>query len=388
MRSWLLSLLIVPMSSGATGFWDQGMLQLGTRTEYPSGVGATSNLELSYTGPGAEGCLFDANNNYFGCPGVSPDGRPPRADGLPLWYGGLEVEPACRGDVTRIGDSWMGCLRYSSSSPYLLNNPGANYWVISANSDPSFDQCNSGPPNYSFPVVPVSGSGLFKVSASPSLHRFDMIIDAGAHDFFCAKSGANHYTIPFLSVGAHVGRGQSLPIGQMNKANPHSFKVQFVSWRWPGTTFGCKAGTADICSASGSGVHAGFFMETVWGGVPRQIQVDLYGEGVHGGTAPSIQHSKWNWPVKSSFFFPGADIAFFNLPGLASACGISIPPLTTSSTSYTVYATDIFKCASDQGLFTQPMPAGDVPLNGFHWFQESSGTAGRFYWVVQDATAS
>jgi hypothetical protein len=383
---WLsLAALVVSQASFATGFWDQGMVQGKARTEYASGVGSTSNLTLYYPGPGPQGCLFDANNNIFGCPGRA--NVPNLPNGNPVWLGNLQKVSACRGNATPVGDSWQGCLRYSSDVPYTLNSPGSSYWVISANSDPSFDQCNSGPPNYSFPISLNSGSEMFRVAAPAGTGQFQMQINLDSHNWFCALENANHYTVPFLSVGAHVGRGQSAAIAQMNLASPHSFKIQFDSWFLGSPTIGCKTGTSDICSPANTGVHAGFLAETTWGGVPRQVWVELYDNGLFGGSAPSAQTSHWNWPVQSSFFFPGAEFATFNLAGLSSYCGISLPAMTTSQTTYDVYITDIFKCASNQGLFSTAMPSGNLPLNGFHWFEEAVGTTGHFNWVVRGAQA-
>jgi hypothetical protein len=369
----------------ATGFWDQGMVQLKARTEYASGVGSTSNLGLYYPGPGPQGCLWDAYQNLFGCPGRA--NLPNLPGGNPVWSGTIQNVIACRGNTTLIGDSWQGCLRYASDVPYTLNSPGANYWVIAANSDPGFDQCNSGPPDFSFPISAIDGTQMFRVGAPAGTATFQMQISLDSHNWFCALQNANHYTLPFLSVGAHVGRGQTTAIAQMNTASPHSFKIQFQSWYYGSPTISCGAGTADICSPANTGVHAGFLAETTWDGTPRQVWVDLYGNGLFGGSNPSKQNAKWNWPVQDSMFFPGADIALFNRTGLFTYCGISLPAISTSQTLYTVYITDIFKCASDQGLFSQPMPSGNAPLNGFHWFEEAVGTAGHFYWTVNGAQA-
>lgn len=257
-----------PSEAQAAGFWDQGMIQLRARTEYDAGVGVASDLILSYPGPGSEGCLFDANNNGFGCPGRA--GLPNRPDGSPVWAGTIQGVPACRGDATLVGNTWKGCLRYSANTPFKINSPGANYWVISANSDPAFDQCNVGPPNYSFPITSPATAGLFHVYAPLGAPQLNLVLDVGSHNFYCAATGANHFTIPYLSLGAQVGRGQTSAIAQMNKASPESFKIHFYAKR-SYSVFGCRSGTSDICSTGSTGVHAGFYGVTTWGGKPRMV---------------------------------------------------------------------------------------------------------------------
>jgi hypothetical protein len=375
--------LLTAQVASATGFWDQGMVLGKARTEYPSGEGVGHNIGLLYAEPTPEGCLFRATGNSFGCPGRNNVGT--------LWQGGIQVAAYCRGSSTLVGDSWQGCLQYGANNYYTLNAPGSSYWVISANSEPSFDQCNSGPPNLSFPITNNLGSGMYKVwtenVGTGTSKRMHMLMDMGNHDWQCAIESSpshNHFTIPFLAVGAHVGRGQPTALQQMNTTSPHANRVTFKTRVFAYTPFSCKAGTSpDACNAAQTGVKAGFFMEATWNGIPHMVQVELF-DGGYFSTSPTAQHGDWNWPVFDSMYFPGADLAEVNISALSQLCSINLPATTTSYTTYTVYATDVFKCVSDIGLFHDHMPAGtNVSLNGFHWYQESVGTAGSFWWTVE-----
>ena len=184
-----------------------------------------------------------------------------------------------------------------------------------------------------------------------------------------------------------MGRGQTAALQQMNTATPHANRVTFKTREWGYTPFSCKAGTIpDACTAGITGVRAGFLMEATWSCVPHMIEVDLF-DGGYFSTSSTAEHSDWNWPVMDSIYFPGADLAVVNIAALSQLCAINLPATTSSYTTYTVYATDIFKCVSDFGLFNDHMPTGtNVWLNGFHWFQESVGTAGSFWWTVEAAS--
>lgn len=149
-----LVLFVQPVYS--IGFWDTFLLNGNSRTEYPVGKGAgTDFLTLDYQTdnlPGMEGCQFDAETAFSGCPGRA--GLGPLPSGNEVWGGTLQRLEACGGDNTRIGDSWIGCISYAQSPYFEIGSPNEFYWVIGPNDDPSFDQCNEGPPNLSHPVLP------------------------------------------------------------------------------------------------------------------------------------------------------------------------------------------------------------------------------------------
>ena len=137
----------------------------------------------------------------------------------------LQRFAACGGSTTRIGDSWLGCIAYDNDNYFALNNPTDAYWVVVANDDPGFDQCNEGPPGSSHRIASASAQPrtMFKldvVSGTDAGKHLRLGMDFGDKDFFCARTGAYEYSIPFLSVGAQNGRGNAGPVGTAEPDTP------------------------------------------------------------------------------------------------------------------------------------------------------------------------
>jgi hypothetical protein len=372
------------MAAGAQSIQDADLRAGRVRTELPPGVGVANHpLNLTYTQPEPQGCLWNAQDAFSGCPGRA--GLPNLPNGAPVWAGTLEGREACGGSTTRIGDSWIGCIAYDSSPYFALNNPGAQYWVISANDDPSFDQCNEGPPGLSHPVASANAQAptpfkldVLAVAGQPG-KQFRVVLKMDDKNFFCSKTNQYMYSIPFLSVGAQNGRGNPGPVGYISRHGSAHGTIAFEAGLSSHQVFGCKPGTQSICSTAGSGVHAGLYALASWGGVPHLLFVDLFGEGILDDSADAPAESKWNWPVQDSFFYPGAEVLLF-VAGtqLSTYCSIDLPRYTTdlAQRRYRIDFGAIFACAQRLGLLTQPMPDTDIALDGVHWYVEGVGTSG------------
>lgn len=397
--------VLLAVTPACADFQDRGMRAGAARTDLAPGKGTGSDLlTLWYRNPVPDGCLFpvtDPRNEIFGCPGLSWGRAKP--NGQPGWTG-LQVHPTCGSSSTTVGvpwtpvgDSWLGCLTYPSSPYFSLNSPGSQYWVIVANSEPAFDQCNDGPPGISHvirdPITDVRPA-LYKVAMEPlpsGAHRAHLIVNASNHPFRCDRPGYKqgpHSVYPFLSLGAHRGHGQQAPVATMNRSLPPALQpqVQWTSRTWGYEPFACDpAKGLELCAVEG--VHAGFYAIATWGGLKRMVFVDLVGEGVldYGTSPPGTTH--WNWPVAESFYYPGAEVAHMTASHLETLCDVSVPKLALDGRwlEYSVDATAVFACASSLNLFTSGMPAsGDVPLDGFHWYVESAGTRGALWISVED----
>lgn len=182
------------------------------KSEYAQGKGTGNDwLALWYVNNGLhgdEGCLFDASKSpTFGCAG--------RRSSTQVWQGTTQARNACGGSSNPIGDSWLGCLSYSGSPDFQINNPSETYWVLHANNDPSFDQCRAGPPSLSEPIRDYSfqSEGLFNVKSvqyytgvAGYRREFGIKLDFDAHQFDC--DGQFNLTLPFLSIGSHTGGRQ------------------------------------------------------------------------------------------------------------------------------------------------------------------------------------
>jgi len=401
LRHLSLLLLLVTTAVVADGFDDEGLRRAALRTEYAPGYGSGGRLlALDYRAPTDEGCLFAARESpFFGCPGRADR---PAIDGRPSWLG-LQVASACRGDATRIADSWLGCLEYRTSEPFLLNAPDDDsYWVVSANVEPAFDQCRSGPPSLSEPVQLLSGdaagaSGLFNIGTTPvgRARRVDLVVNASRYDFRCGRRDARE-AVPYLSFGAVNGRGNAGPIARFS-LSPGDARRPAIAFTAALTGYqpftcplrDCPDRSADcMCLAKRSGAHAGIALLARWGGVPRLLFVQLFGAGVQDASREAPVHTLWNWPVADSFWYPGADLVVTTTSQLSSDCaGIDLPALATSTQHYTLDVRALFECTGPS--FRDPPPRdAEIAVDQTHWYVEAYGTRGFLGLGVEDVRST
>ena len=396
-----LTLLLAIALPARADFQDRGMQAGAARTDLAPGKGTGSDfLTLWYRNAVPDGCAFsvlDPLNEIFGCPGLS--WIRDKANGQPGWTG-MQLHRTCGSNSTAlgpagtpVGDSWLGCLTYPGSPYFSLNSPQSQYWVIVANSEPAYDQCNDGPPGLSHtirdPLVDPAPA-LYKVAMEKlesGARRAHLIVNASNHPFRCDRPGYKqgpHSVFPFLSLGAHRGHGQEGPVAVMNRGLPQ--RVQWTSRTWGYAPFGCDAAKGrELCFAQG--VHAGFYAMSSWNGVKRLLFVDLVSEGDldYGRGPPGKTH--WNWPIAESLYYPGAELAYLTSDLLATHCSIDVPrlPLDGLWADYSVDVTALFACAGELALFSSPLPAdGNVALDGFHWYLESVGTQGALWFSIEN----
>jgi hypothetical protein len=178
--------------------------------------------------------------------------------------------------------------------------------------------------------------------------------------------------LPFMSIGAADNRGNGGVVGRMN----HPFAPSKVTW---------TSKVWDVLENNQgnywASVHT-FITTAEWGGKTRMIQVALYHESNLNGTelhfsdSTNGTHKHWNWQMQESFYYPGADIAFMDAEDVYALCGFSMTRLRNEgdNASYSVVLDDLYRCASNLGLFDTPMPTVDsVPITGVHWANEGTG---------------
>ncbi len=382
-RALVLLLAADSGSLAAQSIRDANIVAGRVRSDLPAGRGTlTAPLQLDYVEAGAEGCLWNASESFAGCPGRA--GLPDRPGGVPVWAGTLQRSVACGGSTTRIGDSWVGCITYDTDAYFALNNPGNAYWVLVANDDPAFDQCNEGPPGSSHRVasasaVPRTMYKLDVLSGGAAGKRLRLALDLGDKNFFCQRTGAYEYSIPFLSIGAQNGRGNAGPVGTIARRGSPRGTIAFDAAISSHAAIGCASGTQSICSTASNGIHAGVFAYATWAGVPHLVFISLYADGVLDNPNGQPVESKWNWPVRDSFQYPGAEALYVAAGDMLQAyCGIEVPRLDLAGTRhrYTIDFGRVLACFDELGLIRDPMPGGDIALDGVHWFIEASGTQG------------
>jgi hypothetical protein len=210
--------------------------------------------------------------------------------------------------------------------------------------------------------------------------RLRFALNLGNKDFFCDKIGAYEYTIPFLSVGAQNGRGNTGPVGYITRQGSPRGTIVFDAGISSYQPLGCRNGTEGICYPTSLGIHAGIFAIATWNGLPHILFVDFFGLGVQDYSALAPGRSNWNWPIEESFMYPGAEIITFVAGAqLRNYCGIDLPLYTTdfAQRKYRIDFGKLFACADDLGLLTLPMPDTQIALDGVHWYIEGVGTLGE-----------
>ena len=370
----------------AYGFDDPGAQQARIRSDLTKGTGNERPLTLSYD---ASGCKFPSNSPdsiMFGCPGYRD--ALPKADGNVGWSGNLQQRLGCGGDTSHVNETWAGCLQWKTDNFFSLNEPDNTFWVTVTNTDPAYDQCNSGPPGASNRISTLTGDTMFKMGTQPSQITLEVSADdrITSGEWLCHGTSSPRYAAPFMSVGAEQGKGQSRPIMPLRVG-----QSERLTWQTRVLTnkpFGCVPGTESACSNIGSGpgggVWSGIMLHSNWGGVKRGLFLMLHMQGHLVMTEPTRQLN-WSWPIADSFFYPGFELGYIT-PALArDLCQIDIPvfPKDANPTSFSLDVAKLMQCVSDKGFYTQPMPA-DAVLTGVHWFVEFTGTEGEFRFTVEN----
>ncbi len=386
------------------GIWDPSFVEARLRSDYSSGVGvAASPLAYAFNGPGLEGCLWNAESSFMACPGRIDAATPP------AWRSGWggQVRPFCGGDSTEQGNSWTGCRAFSTTNAFAFNQPGQRFWVVHANLEPAFDQCQSGPPSQS-ERVHTGSSGLFRIETTSN--QFTLWVDNGAHDFSCLSEaslqehGVRNVGIPFLSLGAQSNRGNTtmngtpMPVARFRFFNPQADDVDRLQFsaRIPA---GVKptACQDDLCSPGGAhGYYVGLYLLAEWQGTRRMLFFSLDDRSAMAYPVwCDFGCQTWNWPLQQSMFFPGAQVGHIkSSPGIGlDYCALRLPalrpgPLDSSTglhgagveRNYDLSIRRLFECAFTLGTLrwddNQADPDVLVNVLGVHWFVETYGTSG------------
>lgn len=266
----------------------------------------------------------------------------------------------------------------------------STFWVLGMNTEFNpWSQCNVGPPNMSEPNEGIN----FTNGTANGRYGFEMRKDPSegfwrAHLFVDNRKPApqancigNADLAPWLSIGVHEGFGNSAPVGVLKPSSPGSNTT---------TRFKAKMWQYDRGST-----WADFYVYalTNWGGKNRGVLIRLAYEGSANTGSNNDLNRVWNWPVRESMYFPGNDWAFFDAGELGSTCPNLIQeiprirPCDKNSEApcnegmdveYVIDWDGLFQCASDRGLFLEPLPydESNIPIQGIHWAVENYGTTG------------
>lgn len=284
-----------PALAAAAGLHDPGLFQGLWRSDYDDPRSGTAARPLTY----AWQCPFPASpfaicpSRFVPIPGV--DGpQPARAFSRSNWVG--------------------------------LPQDSERFWVVSANVEPALDaSCNSGPPNQSEPVLRPF-EGVFGVAVRPSVqtgrpwvNEVALAVDLSHRPRQLEQRPGCRPAdfIPFLGFGVHKDRGGGgTPLARLGGA-PESAPVLRFNYRLVDSNATLFA-DGDALPPRPRGQYAGLLVEAQWAGRKRMVWVDLL--KTFDRPAPSAM-VPWNWTVRESFYYPGAEIVFTSGPTLRAECG-------------------------------------------------------------------
>lgn len=350
-------MLILPVTASAEYFFDQGFGTAVVRTDFNETDKGTSTNPLTLSNGNV---LYPCNDPIlvFNCLLTS---------------------------YTFVDEDWPPD-EYENSHFWSFNggDTANNFWVLSLNNEPWWWHNNttgvpnnSGPPNQSLSrVEPGAGIMGFKpiisTEAGENFYRAHMVLN----HTYTNPGGYGQNSLPFMSIGAADNRGNGGILGYMND----DYSPSMVTWT--STIFDTVESSPPTVWAS-----AHFIVITAeWDGKTRMIQLALFHEGdikdsqevwgeFHWSTSTNGGHNHWNWQIQESFYYPGADIVFFDAEDMYSLCGFPMTRLRYDGTSayYSLILDDLYRCASDLSLFDTTMPYTSVPITGIQWGNELVG---------------
>lgn len=331
------SLLLSP-AAFAVGLFDPGLNNPTVRTDYESAsVGVQTPLQWD--------SLCQANNQDSGLPVITPcvTNRQNNSGADLYTHSGYFAQ-----------SNFFQCSAWNNLTNDCTNaSIGKKYWSLLMNNEPWHVQ-SLAPPNQSLPRArPGEGTMGFVMNNDPAeniwrAHLVNNNLFANPHPF---GKGA----IPFLGF-ALASKGNGGTLGYLN--DPYQPSVlSFTSKIW-------DAGTAEPAGSQQANTFNHYtWVFSEWGGKRRGLFMNIFwGDKLSYGSG---LHVKWNWQAKQSFERNGGDLALFNLgaesnnacPGLMNQTQIQF---VGEQRAYAIDLTKAFSCASNLGLFDEPLPTDQV----------------------------
>lgn len=312
---------------------------------------------------------------------------------------GTADDPLTLGTCLIPDASWPACyeerLTFSQSNYWRQNWPCAQdvcdaadgYWTLIINNEPRADPGNSGPPDQSLPRA-VPGAGLTGFSTLYGDDNFPGDTHWRAHLVLdMAFENPVYGGIPFLGFGEFSARGnQGSPIAYLNPSADRPSVLTFGARLW-------GAVLPDPIPSHGAPVTqpptlaSYVYVAADWGTYAKSIFVMLYRDNMELSAPPAPPaRNRWQWPIADSVFYSGADIAYVDAEDVNTYCGFLVPFLTVGEdVDYRIDLTRLFRCMSDQGLFSEPLPATqDIPVTQILWANEATGVNGGIWTDVHD----
>lgn len=343
-----------PVLAEGKGLWDAGLLDGSWRSDYANpqlgGPGAALTYAAQCQFPGVRFAFCPANfSPIAGVDGVQP-----------------------RGSFSR--SNWT----------QRSNNAQGLFWVVGANTEPALDaNCNSGPPNQSEPVG-APFEDLYGLAVRPSAisgagYRQEVVLALDlSHRPRMLRERPGCITrdfVPYLGFGVQSERGGGgQPLATLNASDG---LAPVLSFRTRLVESNAEAFAQDEpVPLRPRGQHAGLWVEARWAGVRRWIWIELFNTYEHGTTT---YMAPWNWAIRESLHYPGAEIVVTSAAALHARCGesgLQIPPSDPARYAHQqplparIDLQRLFECVDDR--FSTPLRSQgrDVAITGVHFFVE------------------
>lgn len=274
--------------------------------------------------------------------------------------------------------------RHNYYQSFAVANPIPKSWVLSANFEPAF-LTGLAMPNQSLPVntqLTPSAAFVLRINDSPTAGK-NLYLSVNAR-----HRVNGHLGLPFLGVGAFANRTtHGKPLGYLGtdnskRQNDHLlFSLTAVDSLIQGVDQ--QLPTQGIKQYSGLQL----FLLSRWKGENRMISLGLvYGSGLADLGIKTWLTKKWNWPISGSYFDGGAELVYTTGKVIKQFCnlGTGFPDdyLLAAETDaqaflpldYQIDLSKVFRCLSDQGAFSEPMPE-TAPITGVLWAVEATASS-------------
>ena len=269
------------------------------------------------------------------------------------------------------GDTNYLVANYYSNRYY----PGL-YWVIENNNEPSAfsNKCNLGPPNQSLPM----GTSVYHNEVI-NFQINNLGPSGRKRIYFALKNRFNPCggeSIPYTSITAHKNRGNGgVPVAyfRLNAQNILAEEVDRSILQFNAAIIKCVDPFPCLLYLQ---------LYSFWAQKPR-ILILTFGKINHHGSHG--RHVHWNWPVKESMHYPGADIAYLR----CSSSSIPCVEVSEDGKKLSLSMAELWLKASNMQLFDDPIPTGiSVPINGLGIAMETTGEEGEIHTFVDGIQVS
>ena len=344
------------LESAPRGLWDDSLVNGRWRTDYPSNRLGTVEEPISMDKDASGKCFLWTAPEYLMAGASFESYRGPSHECL--------TSP----------DTYERSNAASSESTHVTDN----FWVVTVNVEQAYDaasECISGPPNQSVPIS-APGTGLVSLvalpdvaSGAPTRKKAHLILNTSYDN--CRK-------IPFLSYGLHsgFGNGGNAPIAVLRD------RQQPTELRFAATLLEMAPGQ-DFQNA------AYVFVEAIWGGRKRWAYIYLLGRNL----SANLDRQRFNWNIRESVWFPGADIVYREIAQLNSECAWTAgwmplaPPLASigERRTYAIDLESLFACLGSS-RFSEPIPpSGPIPVTGIHFAIEQGPARNNWTHIAFDS---